>query len=96
MHVQTWMLLLWAVVATALLLVMVYRATLTQHETDQLFLGDEKGPCASHEEHDRILARVSKIRPVCQGLTGITVLMTVLIAGLYVVELWPRVSATLR
>lgn len=96
MQVQTWMILTWAVVSAALVVVMIYRATLTQHETDQLFLGDETSLCSQHEEHDRIVARVQKIRPLCQGLTGATILMSALIAGVYVVEMWPRVSASLR
>ncbi len=96
MHIQPWMVLTWAVVSAALVVVMIYRATLTQHETDQLFLGDEESRCAQHVEHDRILKRVNTIRPLCQGLTGATVLMSALIAGLYVVEMWPQVSMSLR
>ena len=68
MHIQPWMVLAWAAVSAALVAVMVYRATLTQHETDQVFLGDEETLCAQHVEHDRILKRVDRIRPVCQGL----------------------------
>lgn len=96
MHIQPWMVLAWAAVSAALVAVMVYRATLTQHETDQLFLGDEETLCAQHVEHDRILKRVDRIRPVCQGLTGATVLMSVLIAGIYVAEIWPQVTFAIR
>jgi hypothetical protein len=96
MHIQPWMILTWAVVSAALVVVMVYRATLTQHETDQLFLGDEDSRCASHVEHDRILARVNRIRPLYQGLTGATIVMSALIATLYVVEVWPTVTFTLH
>lgn len=94
MHIQPWMILTWAVVSAALVAVMVYRATLTQHETDQLFLGDEETLCSNHEEHDRIMARVERIRPVYQSLTGATVLMSVLIAGVYVIDKWPIVAAS--
>ena len=92
MHIQPWMLETWAVVSAALVIVMIYRATLTQHETDQLFLNDEESRCASHEEHDRILRRVHRLRPVYQGLTGATVLMSALIVSLYLVEVWPQLS----
>lgn len=92
MHIQPWMVLTWAVVSAALVVVMIYRATLTQHETDQLFLGDEEARCANHVEHDRIMIRVNRIRPLCQGLTGATIVMSALIAGIYVVEMWPQVS----
>lgn len=92
MHIHLWMILTWAIVSAALVVVMIYRATLTQHETDQLFLSDEESLCRQHVEHDRILARVNGLRPLYQGLTGATVLMSVLIAGLYVAEIWPRIS----
>ena len=96
MHIQPWMVLTWAVVSAALTLVMIYRATLTQHETDQLFLADEETLSRSHEEHDRILARVHRLRPVYQSLTGMTILMSALIVGIYMVEVWPQLSFRLH
>ncbi|HLI75536.1 MAG TPA: hypothetical protein VKV02_01225 [Acidobacteriaceae bacterium] len=90
------MVLTWAVVSAALVLVMTYRATLTQHETDQLFLGDEESLCAQHVEHDRILARMKVIRPIYQGLTGAAILMSALIAGIYVAEMLPQMAYSLR
>lgn len=90
------MILTWAVVSAALVVVMIYRATLTQHETDQLFLNDEDTQCHNHVEHERILARVHRIRPLYQGLTGATILMSALIAGIYFVEMWPTVYASMR
>ena len=92
MHIHPALLVIWALVTTALIVVMIYRATLTQHETDQLFLSDETSICSSHEEHDRIVARVDRLRPVCQGLTGATILMTVLIAGMYVSQVLPQMQ----
>ena len=92
MHIHPALLMIWAIVSAALVAVMVYRATLTQHETDQLFLSDETTRCPNHEEHDRILARVDRIRPVYQGLCGATVLMSVLIAGIYVAQVLPQMT----
>lgn len=92
MHIHPVLLLIWAVVSGALVAVMVYRATLTQHETDQLFLNDETTHCLNHEEHDRILARVNRIRPVYQGLCGAAILMSVLIAGIYVAQVLPQMT----
>ena len=89
MHIHPALLVIWAAVAVALVGVMIYRATLTQHEMDQLFLSDETKHCVGHEEHDRIVARVNRIRPLYQGLCGAAVLMTVLIAGMYVAQVLP-------
>lgn len=96
MHIEPWMVLTWAVVSAALAAVMIYRATLTQHETDQLFLADEESLSKNHVEHRRILARVNQVRPLYQGLTGLTVVMSALIATIYVVEMWPSVMASLH
>lgn len=96
MHIQPWMVLSWAIVSAALVAVMIYRATLTQHETDQLFLADEEALSSSQIEHRRILARVHQIRPIYQSLTGATVVLSALIAALYVIELWPYVHFSLR
>ena len=92
MHMYPALLLIWAVVSAALVAVMVYRATLTQHETDQLFLNDETTRCQNHEEHDRILARVNRIRPVYQGLCGATIVMSMLLAGIYVAQVLPQMT----
>ncbi len=96
MQIQPWMVLTWAIVSAALVAVMVYRATLTQHETDQLFLNDEEAVSHSYLEHERLLARVNRLKPVYQSLTGATILMSVLIAGIYVVEMWPVVRASMH
>lgn len=90
MHIHPALLILWAVCALALIAVMVYRATLTQHETDQLFLSDETKHCLNHEEHDSIMARMNRVRPLYQGLFGVTALVTLLIAGLYVAQVLPQ------
>ena len=90
MHIHPALLIVWAALAVALVAVMIYRATLTQHETDQLFLNDDGTCCKNHEEHDRIVARVNQIRPVYQGLWGATIAMTVLLAGIYAFQVIPQ------
>lgn len=96
MHIQTWMIVTWTFVSAALAVVLIYRATLTQHETDQLFLSDEETLSAQHVEHERILAQMRRLRPVYQGLTGATIVMSALIAGIYMVEVWPQISFRLH
>ena len=92
MKIHPALLMLWAAVVMALVLVMIYRGTLTQHETDQLFLGDETSHCKSHEENDRILARVNRLRPLYQGLWGATAILSTLIAGMYVAQVLPNMT----
>lgn len=89
MHVLEVLILLWGAAVIGFIAIMIYRATLTQHETDQLFLGDETSVSMSHQEHDEIVARVNKLRPYYQGLGGVVVLMTVLVVGVYIVQQMP-------
>jgi hypothetical protein len=42
-----------------------------------------------HKEHDEIVARVDKLRPYYQGLGGVAVLMTVLVVGVYIIQILP-------
>lgn len=90
MNIHPALLILWGVLTLALIAVLIYRATLTQHETDQLFLGEQQTVSASHLEHDRIVDRVNRLRPICTGLWGATILMTVVIAGMYIVQVLPQ------
>ncbi len=91
MHVLPILIALWGASVIGFIAVMIYRATLTQHETDQLFLGDDSAHVSmGHKEHDDIVARVEKLRPYYQGLGGAAVLMTVLVVGFYAMEVLPN------
>jgi hypothetical protein len=85
------MFVVWGVVVAAFVCLMIYRGTLTQHETDQLFLS-ESAPAFEQEEHEDIVRRVNFIQPFCKGLGGAAALLTVLIVGIYVVRLIPYVK----
>ena len=90
MHTLAILLALWGASVIGFIAVMMYRATLTQHETDQLFLNDDTSHVSmGHQEHDAIVARVDRLRPYYQGLGGIAVLMTVLVVGVYIVQQLP-------
>lgn len=90
MHVLPILIVLWGASVIGFIAVMIYRATLTQHETDQLFLTDDSSHLSpGHQEHDEIVARVDKLRPYYQGLGGVVVLMTVLVVGVYIVQELP-------
>ena len=93
MHVLPILITLWGASVIGFIAVMIYRATLTQHETDQLFLNDDTAHVSmGHKEHDEIVARVDKLRPYYQGLGGAAVLMTALVVGVYVIEELPNLK----
>lgn len=83
--------ILWGIVAVAFIAVMVYRASLANHETDQLFLNDIGTTVSStHQENDAIVRRLNSLAPVCKGLGGVTVLLTLAVAGMWVSTILPK------
>jgi hypothetical protein len=78
--------IIWGISVTAFIGLMVYRATLTQHETDQLFLSESALPIAQEENED-IIRRVNFIQPYCAGAGAIASLMTILVFGVWVAQM---------
>lgn len=91
MHIYPTLTLIWAVLLLATVIVMVCRGTVTQHETDQLWLNDEGDMSLNNREHHRLLKVVSILKPMYQVLLFATVAMSGVIAGIYVVQVWPYV-----
>ena len=78
--------IVWGICVTAFVGLMVYRATLTQHETDQLFLSETALPMFQ-EENEEIIRRVNYIQPFCAGVGGVAGLATILLFGVWVAQL---------
>ena len=91
MHTLPIMLTLWAVAVTGFTGLMVYRALLTEHETDQLFLAEDETVDFNHAEHDAIVDKVDHLRPLCQGFAGAVVLTTVAAAAIYIYQALPYI-----
>jgi len=62
MSFLVWLLIVWGVLTTVLVILLIYRSTLTMHEDDQLFLDDSE----SHMQQEQLelMAKVNKINPV--------------------------------
>ncbi|MFC6646841.1 hypothetical protein ACFQBQ_14880 [Granulicella cerasi] len=82
---------LWAIALAAFTVAMVYRAHLTQHEVDELFLSDEDGSNLHHQEQEEIVRRVNWIHPFCRGAGAATAALTLLIVGVTVARALPYV-----
>ena len=91
MHMYSSLTVIWAVLLSATVLVMVCRGTITQHETDQLWLSDETSPSLNNREHHRLLKLVRFLRPVYLLLGFGTAVVSAVIAGNYIVSVWPYV-----
>lgn len=81
----------WGVLIAGFTALMVYRAHLTQHETDELFLSESADP-SREQEHDDIVRRVNQLRPLVTGFGGAAALLTVAIVGVVVAQALPYVK----
>ncbi len=91
MHIYPTLTIIWLALLLSTAIVMVCRGTVTQHETDQLWLNDEDGMSLNNREHHRLLKVVSIIKPMYQVLLFATVAVSGVIAGIYIVQVWPYV-----
>jgi hypothetical protein len=74
------LLIAWGVLTGLLVVVLIYRSTLTMQEDDQLFLNASEDHMA-REQHE-IMRRVDNLRPYVAWLGGASALLIVAIAGL--------------
>ncbi len=81
--------ILWAIITLAFMVAMIYRASLSNHETDQLFL-NETTPSSVHQENDEVVRRLNSLAPICKSLGGVTILLTLLTGGMWIVHTLPN------
>lgn len=76
------LLIVWAILTTILVILLIYRSTLTMREDDQLFLDDS----ASHMEIEQkeLLQKVNKLTPIVNVLGATSGLLILVIAGIWV------------
>src|SRR5579871_1100844 len=79
-----WMATVWGVLTGVLVILLIYRSTLTMREDDQLFLDDTKS--ALEQEQAEIMAKVNKITPFVKVLGAASGLMFLLLAGMFIYQ----------
>ena len=72
----------WAVITAALVIVLIYRSTLSMHEDDQLFLDESTANIRAEQE--ALLKRMGKITPVVNILMVLSGLLILVMAGMWV------------
>ena len=78
----TILLIAWGALTTVLVLLLIYRSTLTMHEDDQLFLDEaESHMRAEQEENNKKIDRVTPMVKVLGAASGLLILV---IAGMWV------------
>lgn len=72
----------WFAVTGVLVVLLIYRSTLTMHEDDQLFLDDAE----SHmqQEQTELLNKMNKIQPYVRAFGAASGLLIIVLAGVWV------------
>jgi hypothetical protein len=79
-----WLLISWGGLTVVLIVLLIYRSTLTMQEDDQLFLDESEAHMA--QDQMEVMAKVNKITPVVKVLGAVSGLMFLVIAGLLVYQ----------
>ena len=74
-----WLLIAWGIVTGILIILLIYRSTLTMKEDDQLFLDESSSGMAA--EQRELIAKVNKINPLVKVLGASSGLMILVVAG---------------
>ena len=74
-----YLLIVWGVLTGVLVILLIYRSTLTMQEDDQLFL-DESASAMAREQTE-LMAKVNKITPLVKVLGATSGAMILVIAG---------------
>ncbi len=79
-----WIGIAWGVVTAILVILLIYRSTLTMHEDDQLFLDEAE----SHMEQEQIqlMKRVDSISPYLKVLGALSGAMILVMAGMAIYQ----------
>jgi len=72
----------WAVVTAALVIVLIYRSTLSMHEDDQLFLDESTANIRAEQE--ALLRRMNSLSLPVRILGALSGLLILIIAGMWV------------
>ena len=77
-------LILWGIVTAVLVVLLIYRSTLSMHEDDQLFLGESE----SHMEKEQIevMRKMNKVTPIVKWLGAASGVMILVIAGMAIYQ----------
>ena len=81
---MTVLLIVWGVLTGILIVLLIYRSTLTMHEDDSIFLNASE----SQMEKDQvdIINKMNRLKPFVRVLGALSGLMILVIAGLFIYQ----------
>jgi hypothetical protein len=78
------LLVAWGILTGILILLLIYRSTLTMHEDDSIFLNDTESQM--QKDQVEVLAKMKKITPIVKVLGALSGLMIFVIAGMFIYQ----------
>ena len=75
---------IFGVFAIGLIVLLIYKSTLTMHEDDSLFLNDTESQM--QKDQTEVLAKMRKITPILKVLGALSGAMILAIAGLFIYQ----------
>jgi hypothetical protein len=87
MSTLTMLFIVWGVLTVLLVLLLIYRSTLSMHEDDQLFLDDSSKNM--REEQEALQVRMKKVTPWVRVLGAASAVLILVIAGM---AAWQRLN----
>ena len=84
MALHIWLLIAWGVLTTILIVLLIYRSTLTMQEDEQLFLDESQSQM--EQEQLALQRRVSRINPLVRILGVVSGALILVVAGMWVYQ----------
>jgi hypothetical protein len=78
----TGLLIAWGILTGILVILLIYKSTLTMHEDDSIFLNESESQM--QKDQAEILKKMGKITPIVKVLGALSGAMILLIAGLFI------------
>lgn len=81
---MTMLLIAWGAITAVLIILLIYRSTLSMHEDDQLFLDESSSNLRAEQEELQV--RMKKITPFVRILGALSGLLIVAVGAMWVVQ----------
>ncbi len=76
------LLVAWGILTAVLIILLIYKSTLTMHEDDSIFLSESESQM--EKEQVEIIRKMNKITPILKVLGALSGVMILVIAGLFI------------
>jgi len=78
------LLVAWGILTGVLIVLLIYRSTLTMHEDDSIFLNETESQM--HKDQMEVLVKMKRLTPIVKVLGALSGVMILIIAGLFIYQ----------